>query len=52
MRFDKYKRYIDVFGFGFAVQFNQLRRNISIGCQLGFYRYFFLLEFPRSAEEE
>lgn len=52
MKIDRYKRYIDVFGFGFAVQYNHHRRNISFGCQLGFYRYFFLLEFPRSAEEE
>lgn len=52
MKFRRMRMYIDAFGLGLVFQINTRKRVFSVGIAIGYFQYFFLLEFPRSAEEE
>lgn len=52
MKFRRLKLYIDAFGFGLVFQIYPRKRVFTVGIELGYYQYFFLFEFPQSAEEE
>lgn len=52
MKFRRMKIYIDAFGLGLVVQIYPRKRVFSIGISLGYFQYFYLLKFPRSADKE